>query len=218
MLKRQRIDDEAGLPRDRGAPVSYVALGDSTVYGMGASRPERSYVGLVGARLRAIYPRASTANLGVNGATAADVVTRQLAAAVARRPQLVTLSVGPNDIIQGRGPQQFERDLATIFRRLDDETDAAVVANLLPDLAALPLLPPELRAVAGALTASFNLALREAAAARQVTVVDLYEASRRVVPANPGLLSSDYFHPSDEGYARWAELMWGGIEPAIPAA
>ena len=26
------------------------------------------------------------------------------------------------------------------------------------------------------------------------------------------LLSTDGYHPSDAGYARWAELMWRGIE------
>src|SRR5204863_8913068 len=59
------------LPADRGGGVMYVALGDSTVEGVGASSPERNYVSRVYARLRSVYPDARLANLGVGGATSA---------------------------------------------------------------------------------------------------------------------------------------------------
>ena len=37
------------------------------------------------------------------------------------------------------------------------------------------------------------------------------------VGAGPALLGKDGYHPSDAGYARWAELMWEGIEPRLAA-
>jgi hypothetical protein len=40
------------LPVDAGAEVMYVALGDSTVEGIGASAPSRNYVSRIHARLR----------------------------------------------------------------------------------------------------------------------------------------------------------------------
>jgi lysophospholipase L1-like esterase len=46
-------------------------------------------------------------------------------------------------------------------------------------------------------------------------VVDLYAASRREVPGRPELLARDGYHPSDLGYARWAELMWDAVRPRI---
>ena len=33
----------------------------------------------------------------------------------------------------------------------------------------------------------------------------------------PDLLWSDGYHPSDAGYARWAELLWEGVEARITA-
>jgi lysophospholipase L1-like esterase len=45
--------------------------------------------------------------------------------------------------------------------------------------------------------------------------VDLYSASRQEVPRRPELIGADGYHPSDEGYARWAELMWAAIEGRI---
>src|SRR3989442_8155876 len=66
------------LPADRREPVVYVALGDSTGQGVGASSPERSYVSRLYERLRAAYPADAVAKVGVAGATSADVVAAQL--------------------------------------------------------------------------------------------------------------------------------------------
>ncbi|MBA2254674.1 MAG: SGNH/GDSL hydrolase family protein, partial [Chloroflexi bacterium] len=134
------------LPRDREAELVYVALGDSTVAGVGASRPELNYVGRLHARLRDLYPRARLANLGIPGATAADVVREELPRALALGPRLVTLSVGPNDITQERDVGQYEGDLDTIFGALARETPAVAVVNLLPDLALAPRFSPEEKA------------------------------------------------------------------------
>src|SRR5687768_5607964 len=66
------------LPAAPAAAVLYVALGDSTVEGVGASAPPRHYVGRLHERLLAVYPHARLINLGVGGATAAGVLRRQL--------------------------------------------------------------------------------------------------------------------------------------------
>ncbi|HEU5320341.1 MAG TPA: SGNH/GDSL hydrolase family protein [Methylomirabilota bacterium] len=203
------------LPADRGAPVLYVALGDSTVHGVGASAPPATYVSKLHARLRAVYPNASLVNLGVSGATSADVVSAQLDRALALRPGLVTLSVGPNDITAGGAAGGFARNVDTIFRRLA-ERRAVVVANLLPDLAVTPRFrggPEEARVAR--LTVQFNDALRRTAGEHRVELVDLYGPSRAEVPARPELVAADGYHPSDLGHARWAELVWAGLERRI---
>ena len=53
-----RTDAARALPADQGAEVVYVALGDSTVEGIGASSNDANYVSRVHARLRTHYPRA----------------------------------------------------------------------------------------------------------------------------------------------------------------
>src|SRR5207247_663142 len=131
-------DEARLLPADRSAAVTYVALGDSTVEGVGASSPELNYVSRIHARLRGVYPAARLTNLGVGGATSADVLLRQLTRAIELRPYLVTLSIGPNDIT-GRVPAKtYEKNLETILARLTRETTAGVVANVIPDLAVTP--------------------------------------------------------------------------------
>lgn len=204
------------LPADRAAVVGYVALGDSTVEGIGATSPLTTYVSRIVGRLRGIYPNARALNLGVAGATSADVVASQLPRAVALRPTLVTVSIGPNDLTGGVPAGEYARNVDTIFRRLRDETGAVVITNLLPDLAATPRFRGTAdEAAVGRLTVEFNAVLATAARRHGVEVVDVYEPSRREVPARPELVSADGYHPSDLGYARWAELLWAGIERRI---
>jgi len=204
------------LPADRSAAVTYVALGDSTVEGIGASSPEHTYVSRVHARLRSVYPDARLANLGVSGATSGHVLLCQLDRAIELGPDLVTLSIGPNDITGRVSVETYEKNLETILGRLTDETTAVVVANLIPDLAVTPRFKgsPEQDAVA-ARTVRFNEALARRARARGVQLVDLYTASQREVSRRPELVGPDGYHPSDAGYARWAALLWEGVEARI---
>lgn len=200
------------LPADRSVPLVYVALGDSTVEGIGASSPDAGYVERIHRRLREHYPNARAVNLGAAGATSADVLAHQLDRAGLLGPQLATLSVGPNDITEGGDVGVFEGNVDQILGRLASRR-VIVVVNLLPDLAVTPRFRgrPEGPAV-GRLTVRFNEALRRIADRHGAEVVDLYEPSRAEVPARPWLVASDGYHPSDAGYARWAELMWQGIE------
>ena len=205
------------LPERRDQPVVYVALGDSTVEGQGATGRDANYVSRLHQRLRQIYPRATAVNLGIGGATSADVAAGQVRRAVAAVPHLVTLSVGPNDITTRVPVTSFERRLDEILTILARETPAVIVVNLLPDIAITPRFrASEVREAVARQTVLFNEALRRQADAHGAEVVDLYTASQREVPEQPGLLSGDGYHPSDAGYARWAELMWDGVRARIP--
>ena len=204
------------LPIDRASPLLYVALGDSTVEGVGASSATRNYVGQLHERLRHVYPRAQLRNLGVGGATAAEVLSRQLPPAITLRPDLVTLSVGPNDITRERDLESYARDIDAILRALAGRTDALVVVNLIPDLTVTPRFRgKQVEPLVRQRVIAFNGVLASQATAHGAQVVDLYAASRLEVPGNPALVGADGYHPSDEGYARWAELMWAGIEARL---
>ena len=205
-----------GLPHDCRAPVLYVALGDSTVEGVAATSARHTYVGRLHERLREIYPSARAENLGVSGAVSADVLARQLPRAVKLAPDLVTLSVGPNDITSGVRVEDYERRIDRILGTLARETHALVVVNLIPDLAVTPRFArSDRRDVVTRLTLRFNEALEKRAQEHRAEIVDLYLRSRDEVPKRPELIAADGYHPSDLGYARWAELMWTRVEPAV---
>lgn len=214
--ERSRAEGARVLPADRSAAVMYVALGDSTVEGVGATSSDRHYVGQLHERLRSVYPNARIANLGKGGATSADVLRRQLDRAIELRPDLVTLSIGPNDITTRVAVQTYEKNLETILGRLRHETTAVTIVNLIPDLAVTPRFNRSRhREAVGKQTIIFNEALERTGRAHGAEMVNLYVVSQREVPAKPELISTDGYHPSDAGYARWAELVWVGVEARI---
>src|SRR5438445_294869 len=126
------VSDSRGLPADRRASVVYVALGDSTVEGVGATSKDRNYVSRLLSRLRKLYPNARVVHLGIGGATSADVLGGQLDQAMELKPDLVTLSIGPNDITQGVPVERYAHNAEAILRRLNDKTRAAIDVTLVP--------------------------------------------------------------------------------------
>lgn len=205
------------MPGDRRTPLLYVALGDSTVYGLGASHPSRHYVGRLFESLRREYPSARLINRGTCLATAADVLAHQLPDAIMDQPHLVTLSVGPNDLRQGRSPDEFARRVEVILERLQRETDSTVVINRLPDMARCPRFCEPERSMVAAVARHYNHALHHVADGFGIGLVDLGmmdgapESQRR-------LFSDDGYHPSDDGYAAWATAMWATVRDRIPRA
>jgi lysophospholipase L1-like esterase len=207
---------DRSLPADRHTPLLYVALGDSTVSGLGASDSKATYVSRLFHRLQLEYPSARLINRGSAMATAADVLAHQLPETLVNRPNLVTLSVGPNDLRQGRAPEDFAQRVEVILERLARDTDAAVVLNALPDLGLCPRFQGPERSMVAALTRHYNHALRHIADGFGVELVDLSIAD---LPEHEQrrFFSDDGYHPSDTGYAAWAIALWEAVLGRIPA-
>ena len=171
----------------------YVAIGDSAAQGIGASAPNRGYVGILADHIRlATGKTVRVLNLSVSGATVDLAVRDQLPRFLKLQPDIVTVAIGANDIAQW-DPVRFEAGIRTLF--------AALPAHAL--VADLPCfhLPHNDRKVFVA-----NRIVREVAAEHGLTVVPLHEATER-----QGLRSvftqvaNDFFHPNDRGYRIWAE-------------
>ncbi len=204
------------LPSDRRTPLIYVALGDSTVYGLGASSPSTHYVARLFRHLQSEYPAARLLNRGASLATTADVLAHQVPDAIMDAPHLVTLSVGPNDLRHGRAPQDFARRTEVILERLERDTDAAVILNALPDLALCPRFREPERSMVAALTRHYNHDLQHVADSFGIELVDL--GIREHAEGDPDrFFCEDGYHPSDAGYAAWAGAMWAAVSARIPA-
>jgi lysophospholipase L1-like esterase len=170
----------------------YVALGDSAAQGIGASVPGRGYVGILADRIaQRSGLRVRTVNLSVSGATVAAVVGYQLPRLARQPADIVTVSIGANDIAAWDA-RAFESALATV---LDALPPHAIVADL-PYF----YLPGNERRVVAA-----NGILRRLARMRGLVVAPLHAATKR-----PGLFGAltlfagDRFHPNDRGYGVWA--------------
>ena len=61
----------------------------------------------------------------------------------------------------------------------------------------------------------FNEKLESIARRYELSVVDVYTETHRVIPEHPEFFSDDGFHPSAEGYSYWAETMWPAVAHAL---
>ncbi len=196
----------------------YVALGDSTGAGVGASNdggyPERLYK-----RLKASGLPAGIMNLAQSGATSAQVLSHQVQKAVASKPALITLGIGSNDVWRMVEHQTFARNVSAIADALE-RSGAHIVVSTLVDLTLAPIasmvqgmLGLPLSMIKERLEA-FNAVLNELKSRPRFEVVDLFTLTHREKHRVTALFSSDGFHPSALGYELWAETLWPHIERA----
>ena len=76
-------------PQGEPGGLVYVALGDSAAQAIGASRPERGYVGLLAERMREQSGQpVQVINLSSSGATIRDLLEEQLPRLLALRPDV----------------------------------------------------------------------------------------------------------------------------------
>ncbi len=185
--------------------ILYVAIGDSAAQGVGASRPGRSYVGLVAEHLRTRTGRTvRVVNLSVSGARLRDAIAAQLPALATLRPDLVTAAIGANDIA-GFDEERFEGELATVY-------DALPEGSIVGDVPAFYLGGAEKRARIA------NSIVHRLAAERGLDVAPIYEKTRRQGGARYALnqVAADLFHPNDRGYRVWASAFYPLVDRRFP--
>lgn len=187
-------------------PIMYVALGDSTGAGVGATNG--GYVARLFNQLSAERPGSELLNLCVSGATTEDLLRDQLQRGVDKSPQLVTVGIGINDVGHGFTVEQFAANYEKILSTLREKTQARIVVTNIPDVSQAPRVPPAARAEYQRQIVQLNERLEEIARRYEVTVFDVFSVTQRELPQHPEFFSSDGFHPSDSGYELWAQQMW----------
>lgn len=197
----------------RASPLVYAAVGDSTGLGLGA-RDGGGYVARLFALIERKRPGSTLINLSVAGATTSDAVNKQLPRLGGTRATLVTVCVGLNDLLHGRDVKQFAENYETLVARLVQLDRLVVVANL-PDVASAPAMRGKADEAFRIRLGQFNKVIEDVARRRGLPLVDLYKPGGQTIPPRPEEFSSDGLHPSDLGYARWADAMWPAVEQAI---
>jgi lysophospholipase L1-like esterase len=202
------------LEDKKDAPVVYAALGDSTGVGVGAK--EGGYVARLFTRIQSLRPDSRLTNVCVSGAQTEDVLRTQISTALAAHPTLVTLGIGINDVGHGVTVERFAQNYEEIVKRLKAGTNgASIVITNIPDISLAPAIPAAMRDDVARRVNLFNERIKEVAGRHNLIVVDAHTATHEVIQSSPTFFSEDGFHPSDEGYERWAEMMWPTVESAI---
>jgi lysophospholipase L1-like esterase len=183
------------------AYTRYVALGDSQTEGLWDGDDQaglRGFADRLAAHLNQLYPGLQYANLAVRGRTTRDVLDNQLPAALAMKPDLVTLCVGMNDMVRpGRWFDTALVELETVYTRLA-ETGATVVTTTFPDVARI--LP--VGRVLAARLQQINAVITNSAAQHGFGLVDLFTAPSML---DAEVWSIDRMHASPHGHQLFAD-------------
>lgn len=193
--------------------MRYVALGDSYTIGTSVSEAERwpTQVAVRVAELNLV------ANLGVDGATSAQLITSQLPALDEQGAELISLLVGVNDVVQGAHDAEYARNVAVILDRLVDRVGPdGVVGVAIPDYTVMPrgteYGDPAQQSDA---VLRFNAIMREACEAHGVPFVpEIFEISREA-GRDRALVAADGLHPSGRQYARWVDAIAPVVEAMV---
>lgn len=208
----------ARLSAHRAPTFVYVALGDSTVEGIGASQLDRAYASLIHAQVSRSFKGAIHFNFGKSGARAQEVVEDQLQPAIAASPDLITLSVGANDILRHTKLSAFRRSLTHLIESLRANTHAIIVITNIPNFSLLRVIPVPLKPFARLRIQRFNAHIRSLAERYDLIHIDAYRQTTLFVRQFPNeLVYKDGFHPSDFGYALWANTILLALQDKLVA-
>ncbi len=178
-------------------------IGDSTAIGIGASGPDRGYIGIVrdalverdGSPWRVI-------NVAQSGARTNDAVDRQLPIIDDLHkshsvPSVVICSIGSNDVVWSTDTTGMRERLKSLIAQLPDTAAVALVAGESP------------RARLA------NRTIKNSAADRGLPVVNPWGEPG---PPYPERLAEDRFHPSDLGHLLMARPFARWLNAPEPAA
>jgi len=191
--------------------VRFVALGDSYTIGTSVAPAERWPDQLV----RRVPGIELVANLAVNGFTSGDVIDVELPRLPELRPQLLTLLIGVNDVVQGVPEPVYRGIVADILDVLLGHVGAGrVVVVTTPDYTVTPAGAdygdPATQSAAVRRNNAINT---ELAKGRGIAVVDIHDLSL-LAATDRSLVANDGLHPSGAQYALWVER----IVPVVAGA
>ena len=183
--------------------VLYVALGDSAALGLGASRPDRGYVGIVAKEIARITGRTvRVRNLAIDGATCAVVLADELHRIPKATALVCTLDVGANDV-WSFDPVRFRDE----FDRICAALPAGTIVADLPSFSFLPVWNRVRTA---------NAIVHELVAAHGLVLAPLNETTRRGGPIVAiRNAAGDLFHPNDRGHRVWAEAFLPAVRARL---
>ena len=197
--------------------IRYLALGDSYTIGTGLEDEAQNFSSLLARRLmEETAIDVDLTNLGVNGYTTTDLIREELPVARSGRPELVTILIGANDVVQGSDEASYRARLQQIYQAIKQlaSPGARVLAISIPDFSALPAAAPfgsasQLRARIDA----FNAVAQSEAASRPFRYVDITPISRE---DNTGhdWLAADGLHPGPAQHRAMADRLWQVVAPS----
>jgi lysophospholipase L1-like esterase len=195
-----------------GEAIRVLAIGESTVSGVGLSRSDETVAATTAQALVRLTGRpAAWRACGLTGATVRDGLLELVPRIVPTPADLIIVAFCVNDVTAYRSPGVFADDLATLVTATRNRVgNAAVVIGGVAPLDSFPALPWPLRTILG-----WRAAALQAAAARLTERLPRLVVDRFSAPLAPDLFASDGFHPNRKAHTLWGERLAALALPLI---
>lgn len=187
-----------------------VIMGDSTGYGIGASKPQNALPGLLGHE----YPTAKIDNFSQSGLTTQELVGL-LPTILTHKYRLAIIHIGGNDIIRFKKLQNTIRNLEEIVNKVSKKTDFIALYTT-GNLGQAPFFPwPTGYIFSGRAKLLRDFGLKLEKKYKKVLYIDLFEQTAQADFANKPkkFYAADMLHLSDAGYAAWHAKLKEKVTP-----
>lgn len=195
------------VPRAR---LTYVAIGASDTFGIGADDPQsENWPTDLAMKLG---PDVRLVNLGIPSMLLHQALNVEVPVALDTHPDLITVWLAVNDLADNVSLPDYTRDLNLLLSHLHTAAPHAqiVVANV-PDLTLLSYFSFIDQQTLLTRIQGYNSAIDTVAKRYHVLVVDLYKQWHEL-GTHPEYISGDGLHPSTLGYARIADLFYQALQ------
>lgn len=192
------------------ARLTYVALGASDTFGIGADDPQSENWPTdlsmkLGRGVRLV-------NLGIPDVSLHDALSVELPVALDAHPNMVTIWLAVNDLKDNVPLRNYAHDLDLLLSRIQTAYPHAriAVANV-PNLTLLPYFAPYNPQTLSSLIQDYNTTIASTVQYHHALLVDLFKQWHEL-RQHPEYISSDGLHPSTLGYTRIAEIFYQSLQ------
>lgn len=200
------LPDAAGDKRGRfgagEAAVKLLAIGESTVAGLGARTHETALAGQFARALSARVGKTVEWHvIGKNGVTAARAL-RELVPLIPADEKFdyIIIGLGGNDVLKLSSPLKWRRAMMKMLRTLREaHPEAKIFITNVAAVKLSPILPEPIKFILWQLSRLHNANIKEFIV--EFDDVFYYEQPENVPPD----FFADGIHPSEAGYAVWSE-------------
>jgi lysophospholipase L1-like esterase len=213
-LQGQRTRRRVGVLPGAGGPntgrtgeadeaVEMLAIGESTIAGLGAKTHQTAFAGQFARELsERIGMAVNWSVVGRNGVTAERTIRELVPQIPNKRFDYILVGLGGNDVMKLSSPRKWRRDMTQLLQILKDHSpDAVIFLSNCPVIKLSPAIPQPINAILWELSKLHDANIKEIAA--QTESVFYYHQPTNVPPD----FFADGIHPSEMGYAEWSRSM-----------
>ena len=203
----QNQDPSGTFGHPQHPSLTILALGDSSITAPGVVPLDSAWIRRITHDVARTH-HVTLISLAVGGSKAADVLERQLPAALVYDADIVFVSVGANDALRTTPLRSFERSLHSVIEELVQHT-AHVGLSGIGDLGLISRLPPFAQTYGRVRARSFNNAIARVAADFGLPKSATWGPMWEPFETNPGglIFTHDQFHASADGHAIFTQSM-----------